>query len=70
MSASEHEDTQHADADTGGRAHTPEGEHPAGDGPRTDRDVGGPTAEEGAGETTGGTKGDIKTRGFEDEPHE
>ena len=30
----------------GGHAHTPEGEHPAGDGERTDRDVGGPTPSE------------------------
>ena len=60
----------HPDADTGGRAHTPPGEHPAGDGPRSDREVGGPVAEENASETTGGAKGDIKTRGFEDDPHE
>lgn len=60
----------HNDADTGGRAHTPEGEHPAGDGPRTDRDVGGPTSAPDAQSTTGGAKGDIKTRGFEDDPHE
>jgi hypothetical protein len=59
----------HNDADTGGRAHTPEGEHPAGDGPRSDRDVGGPTAAPDAESTTGGAKGDIKTRGFEDDPH-
>jgi hypothetical protein len=32
-------------SDAGGRAHTGTDEpHPAGDGPRTDRDVGGPTA--------------------------
>jgi hypothetical protein len=52
------------------RAHTPEGDHPAGDGPRTDRDVGGPVAPDDAPQTEGGAKGDIKTRGFEDDPHE
>jgi hypothetical protein len=64
------ETKDHIDADAGGRAHTPPGEHPAGDGARSDRDVGGPVAEDGAEETEGGAKGDIKTRGFEDEPHE
>ena len=34
-----------ANVDAGGKAHTSSTEpHPAGDGPRTDRDVGGPTA--------------------------
>jgi len=55
--------------DTGGAAHTSPGEgHPAGDGPRSDRDVGGPTpaedAEPAAG-TEGGVTGDIKTKGFD-----
>jgi len=64
------QDTKHIDADAGGRAHTPEGEHPAGTGERTDRDVGGPVAAEDAPPTEGGIKGDIKTRGFEDDPHQ
>jgi hypothetical protein len=35
-------------ADSGGRAHTsPQEGHPAGEGPRSDREVGGPTPEEG-----------------------
>ena len=59
-----------ADADAGGTAHTPPGRHPAGDGPRTDRDVGGPVAAEDAPPTQGGAKGDIKTPRFEDDPHE
>jgi hypothetical protein len=63
------------DADAGGRAHTPVEEgHPDLQKPeRSDRDVGGPTPAEGAeGQpgTEGGVKGDIKTRGFEDDPHE
>jgi hypothetical protein len=37
------------DVDAGGQAHTSSSEpHPAGDGPRSDREVGGPVAEEGA----------------------
>ena len=60
-----------ANVDAGGKAHTSSDEpHPAGDGPRTDREVGGPVAEEGAEESLGSAKGDIKTRGFEDDPHE
>ena len=58
-------------ADTGGRAHTGTDEpHPAGDGPRSDREVGGPVAEEDAEEVTGqpGAHGDIQTKGME--PHE
>lgn len=52
--------------DAGGRAHTSENEpHPAGDGPRTDREVGGPVAEEDAEESTGGAHGDISTKGFD-----
>src|SRR5215213_11095240 len=57
------------DADAGGRAHTAPGEgHPAGEGPRSDRDVGGPTAAEDAegGSGTGrGAHGDIATKGFD-----
>lgn len=42
-------------ADAGGKAHTRTDEpHPAGDGARTDRDVGGPVAEDDAPEETGG----------------
>jgi hypothetical protein len=56
----------------GGRAHTSPSEgHPAGDGPRSDRDVGGPTSAEGEEGSTGtppGAHGDIATKGFE--PHE
>jgi len=52
--------------DAGGKAHTSSSEgHPAGDGARSDREVGGPVAEEGAEETTGGTTGDISTKGFD-----
>lgn len=58
------------DADAGGHAHTPPGEHPAGTGERTDREVGGPVAGEDAEPTQGAAKGDIRTRGFEDDPHE
>ncbi len=57
-----------ASADAGGRAHTSSTEgHPAGDGPRTDRDVGGPTAEEDAEESAGGVHG---TRAPPLDPHE
>ena len=53
-------------ADAGGKAHTSSTEgHPAGDGPRSDRDVGGPVAAEDAEETTGSAKGDIATKGFD-----
>jgi hypothetical protein len=56
----------------GGRAHTsPQEGHPAGDGPRSARDVGGPTSaegEEGSSGTPPGGRGDISTKGFE--PHE
>lgn len=55
--------------DTGGLAHTsPDEGHPAGDGPRSDRDVGGPTPAEDAEASTGtegGVKGDIQTKGFD-----
>ena len=54
--------------DAGGRAHTSSTEgHPAGDGARSDRDVGGPVAEEDAEETTGGIHG---TRETPLDPHE
>ena len=57
-----------ANADAGGRAHTSSTEgHPAGEGARSDRDVGGPIAEEGAEESTGGVHG---TRDTPFEPHE
>ncbi len=52
--------------DAGGKAHTSSTEgHPAGDGPRTDREVGGPVAEDDAEEATGGIHGDIQTKGFD-----
>ena len=52
--------------DAGGKAHTTSTEgHPAGDGPRSDREVGGPVAEEGAEESLGSGKGDIATKGFD-----
>ena len=55
-----------ANVDAGGKAHTSSDEpHPAGDGARTDRDVGGPVAEDDAEESTGGAKGDISTKGFD-----
>jgi hypothetical protein len=42
----------------GENVHTsPEEGHPAGDGPRTDREVGGPTPGEEGGEETGGAPG-------------
>jgi hypothetical protein len=54
--------------DAGGRAHTGLDEgHPAGDGPRSDRDVGGPTAAEDAEPQPGtepGAHGDIQTKGM------
>jgi hypothetical protein len=52
--------------DAGGKAHTSSSEgHPAGDGPRSDREVGGPVAEEDAEESLGSAKGDIQTKGFD-----
>ncbi len=55
-----------ANVDAGGRAHTSSSEgHPAGDGARSDREVGGPVAEEDAEESLGGAKGDISTKGFD-----
>lgn len=54
-------------ADTPSAAHTGlDQDHPAGDGPRSDRDVGGPTAEAPA-EDVGGGKG-TKPTGLD--PHE
>jgi hypothetical protein len=50
--------------ETGGTPHTtPEEGHPAGDGERTDRDIGGPTDPEDAsdGEETGGAPGGKKS---------
>jgi hypothetical protein len=50
--------------ETGGTPHTtPEEGHPAGDGERTDRDIGGPTDPEdaGDGEETGGAPGGKKS---------
>lgn len=60
--------------DEAGKAHTKlEDGHPAleTDG-ADDRTVGGPRLAEDAPENAGepGAKGDIKTRGFEDDPHE
>ena len=52
--------------DAGGKAHTSSSEpHPAGDGARSDREVGGPVAEEDAEESLGSAKGDIETKGFD-----
>ena len=48
--------------DSGGRAHTGLDEpHPAGDGPRSDREVGGPTS-------TGEKQGDVIEGGHGDRP--
>ena len=54
--------------DTGGKAHTGlDEEHPAGDGPRSGRDTGGPTAseQEPADQPHGASKGDRPTEGFD-----
>ena len=51
MSEQENKDVERDDAnvDAGGKAHTSSDEgHPAGDGARTDRDVGGPVSEDAA----------------------
>lgn len=64
------EHTTDTGQDSGGRAHTGLDEgHPAGDGPRTDRQTGGPVAGQDApeGEQQGGGKG---TRPSPFEPHE
>jgi hypothetical protein len=59
-------ESDQGNVDAGGKAHTTSEEgHPAGDGARTDREVGGPVAEEGAEEATGGIHGDIQTKGFD-----
>jgi hypothetical protein len=53
----------------GPRVHTsPEEGHPAGEGDRSDRDIGGPTGGEGGGEETGGAAGTKPDAVFE--PHE
>jgi hypothetical protein len=55
--------------DTPSRAHTPLGEeHPAGEEPRSDRDVGGPTGDPDAEPSEGGAPGTPPDSGFE--PHE
>ncbi|HEV2061837.1 MAG TPA: hypothetical protein VGR12_03210 [Solirubrobacteraceae bacterium] len=55
-------ESDEANVDAGGRAHTSSSEeHPAGDGARSDRDVGGPVAEEDAEESTGGVHGTRDT---------
>lgn len=55
--------------DTGGAAHTtPEEGHPAGEGPRSDREAGGPTSgegQEGSSGTEAGAHGDRPTEGFD-----
>ena len=64
--ADENVESDQANVDAGGKAHTSTTEgHPAGDGARSDREVGGPVAEEGAEESTGSAKGDIQTKGFD-----
>ena len=67
------EGKEHGSGDEGGLAHTPAAEgNPDLEGSRSARDIGGPklTAEdvESAEDTTGGAKGDIKTKG--QEPHQ
>lgn len=59
-------ESDEANVDAGGRAHTSSREgHPAGDGARSDRDVGGPVPEEDAEESLGGAKGDISSKGMD-----
>ena len=59
-------ESDEANVDAGGKAHTSSSEpHPAGDGARSDREVGGPVAEEDAEESLGGAKGDISSKGFD-----
>ena len=60
----------HIDADAGGRAHTSvQDGDPALEGSRSARDVGGPSLApedvDAAPDTTGGAKGDIRTKGME-----
>jgi len=66
------EGSGHSDgADSGGRAHTSTQEgHPAGDGERSDREVGGPKAADDApaADDNAGVHGDIRTKGMP--PHE
>jgi hypothetical protein len=58
-----------ADEQEGQNPHTsPEEGHPAGDGERSDRDIGGPTTGEETGDETGGAPGTRPTEGLE--PHE
>jgi hypothetical protein len=55
-------ESDRGNVDAGGKAHTSSTEgHPAGDGARSDREVGGPVAEEDAEETTGGVHGTRDT---------
>jgi hypothetical protein len=57
-----------ADEQEGDNIHTtPEEGHPAGDGERSDRDIGGPTTGEETGDETGGAPG-TKSTGMD--PHE
>ena len=59
-------ESDEANVDAGGKAHTSSTEgHPAGDGARSDRDVGGPVPEEGAEESLGAAKGDRSDQGFD-----
>ncbi len=60
-------ESDEANVDAGGKAHTSSDEgHPAGDGARSDREVGGPVAEDDAEESTGGVHG---TRDTPLDPH-
>jgi len=53
------------DETSGGSPHTtPEEGHPAGDGERDDRDIGGPTSSDSDGDETGGAPG-TKESGFD-----
>ena len=55
-------ESDEGNTDAGGKAHTTSSEgHPAGDGARSDREVGGPVAEEDAEESTGGIHGTRET---------
>jgi hypothetical protein len=68
MTESQEPPTRDDAQDTPSDAHTPlDEEHPAGEGPRSDRDVGGPTAEPET-ESTGGAPGTPPGSGFD--PHE
>lgn len=63
------EDAEESSAEHSGSPHTtPQEGHPAGEGERSDRDIGGPTSpEHGEGGATGGAHG-TREGGFE--PHE